>query len=221
MLKDVGANKGALVAPNGFTAAAKRVAKDAGISLFRLVDAESEDWPSFVAIPVLVDDRHLEAVQYKLASVELGSFSIHGIEHTSILRRDGTRIGPLRDLVSRRWNEGRLPSEPGRHENLVLSDEPTYVMDGDRLAVVELTATIKVRRTLYFGHLPLVQVQGLHDEHTGRIHTRSITTDQLDFRTVQATWRVIASEEELAVTPVMRLEESTHFPLEGECDDTL
>jgi hypothetical protein len=220
MLKDVEANKGALVAANGFTPAAKRVAKDAGISLFGLVDAESEDWPSFISIPVLVDDRHLQSVQYGISSYELRSFRIEGIELTSVFRKDGTRIGPLRDLVSKRWNDGRFPVKEGRHERLALSEEPTYVRDGDQLSLVEFTATIKVRRTLYFGHLPLVQVQGFQDAHTGVVHTRAITTDWLDWKTDRAKWEVVASEEVLAVTPVMKLEEHTHFPLEGESEDT-
>lgn len=56
LVKDVGANKGALVSALGYTQAAKNVADQAGLNLYTLVDAESEDWPSFVTMPVLVDD---------------------------------------------------------------------------------------------------------------------------------------------------------------------
>lgn len=217
MLKDVEANKGALIAAKGFSEAARNVAKHAGISLYTLVDAESEDWPAFVTIPVLVDDRHLEAVRYQISSTELRQIRATGIENTTIFREDGTRVGPLRDLASRHWNEGRLPTEQGLHENLSLSTDPVYLEGGHgRLALVNVTADIRVKRTLYFGHLPLVSVQGLQDAHTGELHTKSMTTDWLEVAQVRESWEVVASEEALAVRPVMTVVEHTYFALEGE-----
>ncbi|MFO7556017.1 MAG: restriction endonuclease [Desulfobacterales bacterium] len=220
-LKDVEANKGALVAAKGYTDAAKKMAKDAGISVYDLVDAESEDWPSYVTIPVLVDGRHLQSVSYQIASTERFSPSIEGIEYVSVFRSDGSRIGPLRDLLSKRWNDSKLPIEPGLHESLPISDEPTYMLDGKRFVPVNLAADIMVKKTLYFGHLPLIKVQGFRDAISGDLHTRSMTTDWMNVETVRREWKVIPSEEALAVTPMMVSQELTYFPLEGEAEINL
>lgn len=218
MLKDVGANKGALIASKGFSEAARNVAKDAGISLYTLVDAESEDWPAFVAIPVLIEDFDLEAVQYRISSVEVRSFKLGDVQSTLLFRKDGTRIGPVRDLVAAKWNDAEQPYSEGIHANIPLSTEPTYMRDDDRLALVEFAADFKVKKTFYFGHLPLAKVQGFRDAHTGDLHTNALTTDWLDFKTVRKNWEVLSSDDALAVTPVMKLVQSTHIPLEGEVE---
>ena len=44
LAKDVGANKAAIVAASGFTAAAKNRARDAGVDLYTLIDAEAHEW---------------------------------------------------------------------------------------------------------------------------------------------------------------------------------
>lgn len=220
-LKDVEANKGALVAAKGYSDAAKKMASDAGISVYDLVDAESEDWPSYVSIPILVDDRHLQSVSYQIASTEQFSISIEGIEYASIFRRDGSRIGPLRDLISKRWNDSQLPIEPGLHKSLKISDEPAHMLDGERYVPVNLTADIMVKKTLYFGHLPLIKVQGFRDANSGELHTRSFTTDLMNVETVRRDWKVIPSEDSLAVTPVLTSQDLTYFPLEGETESNL
>lgn len=216
MLKDVEANKGALVAAKGFSEAARKVGSSAGISLYTLIDAESEDWPSFVTIPVLVDDRHLEAVRYTVRSTDLRPLAPQGIELQSVFGRDGTRLGRVRDLAPRAWDDGRLPIHEGIHENLLLADGPLFMDSGGRRGLVEIAADIQVRRTLYFGHLPLAKVQGFYDAHAGELHTRGMTTDWLDIRSVRDEWKVVPSENDLAVVPVMTLVETTCCALDGE-----
>ena len=90
------------------------------------------------------------------------------------------------------------------------------MLDGERYVPVKLTAEIIVKKTLYFGHLPLIKVQGFRDAISGDIHTRSITTDRMNVETVRREWKVIPSKEVLAVTPMMVSQELTYFPLEGD-----
>src|SRR5574341_2027269 len=54
LVEDIAANKGAIISSMGFTAAAKKRAADAGIDLYRLVDAESTEWGSYVTAPCLI-----------------------------------------------------------------------------------------------------------------------------------------------------------------------
>src|SRR5436190_8121731 len=51
LLSDVGAHKGAMIAANGFTTAAKERAASAGVDLFRLLDTRNQKWPSYVSVP--------------------------------------------------------------------------------------------------------------------------------------------------------------------------
>jgi hypothetical protein len=117
----------------GYTPAAKNIAEAAGLSLYTLIDAESEDWPAFVSMPVLIDDRTIDGVSYSLSFTELRSVDIRDIEKRSVFRKDGTRIGPLGDLVSRMWNEDRIPQEPGVHDGICLGDEATFFESDGRL----------------------------------------------------------------------------------------
>ena len=218
MVRDVGANKGALVSALGYTPAAKKVADAAGISVYTLVDAESEDWPAFVSIPVLIDDRTIDGVSYTVSSMDMGrgGLDISDIPNKAVFRGDGTRLGPVKDLLSKMWNEDRLPKHPGEHGDIHLGDEPTYLQTTAGPVRFTLTASIRISRTLYFGQLPLVKVQGFRDDIRGGIHTQSITTDWVVWEKVKETWQVVPSEESLAVKPVLVQFLATYYPLEGD-----
>src|SRR5690349_12270830 len=60
LVKDVGANKGAMISAKGFTEAARNTARRSGLDLYTLVDAEAHEWRSYVSLPTLVEDRSLE-----------------------------------------------------------------------------------------------------------------------------------------------------------------
>jgi hypothetical protein len=202
MMKDVGASQGAIVAAQGFTQAAKTVAESAGVRLFTLVDAESEDWPVFVAIPVLFEEISITAVAYRVSSTELVEMDLD-VRSISVFRADGTRVGPVKDLVYTLWNDDKIPAQPGEHLGIDLSAEPTYFQDTHGLARVDLTANVLVQRSLFFGYVPLVKVKGFRDDLKGTLITTSITTDAIDFHAMRNTWPKIESEEALAVRPFL------------------
>jgi len=203
--KDVGANKGAIVAWNGFTDAAKQRARNAGIDLYRLVDAESHEWRSFVTIPVLVEDIGIKV--FSLSFLTTGPFRIvqQDLREMTLYRADGSEIGVVRDLLVRGWNGEVIPHQPGEHRNLPLADEATHIMTDGVLYAVNVMANVTVTKTLYFGHLPLKEVQGFADELDGTLITRSITTADLDFATMHKDWQIIQSIEELAVKPLFTM----------------
>jgi hypothetical protein len=64
LVSDVGAQMGALVSASGFTEGAKRRAREAGVDLYRLVDAESEDWRTYVQLGVLAHCNRLKAAAF-------------------------------------------------------------------------------------------------------------------------------------------------------------
>ena len=71
MVGDLGANKGAMIAAQGFSSAARQRAKDAGIDLYRLVDTSNTKWRTYVSMPCVV----------RVISIESSSFGFSGTGH--------------------------------------------------------------------------------------------------------------------------------------------
>ncbi|HEX6705094.1 MAG TPA: restriction endonuclease [Albitalea sp.] len=64
---------------------------------------------------------------------------------------------------------------------------------------VEMTVSLDVMGRRYFGHLPLAEIRGLRDEHTGAVHTNAFTTGILSAVEVENEWqRLVGNEEPLA-----------------------
>ena len=131
-------------------------------------------------------------------------------------RADASRIGVVRQLLAAAWNSEAIPHEPGEHRDVLFTGEETHIMTEGVLYKVQVTANVKVAKSLYFGHLPLVEVQGFADELSGGLITRSITTADLHWATVQREWKKVASREELAVQPVITMGVSSHYPTDEE-----
>jgi restriction endonuclease Mrr len=64
LVKDIRANKGVMVAANGFTYTAKRTRENAGLNLYRLVDTEAHDLQTYVNIPAVCDFRGVKNYQF-------------------------------------------------------------------------------------------------------------------------------------------------------------
>src|SRR5262249_4257520 len=151
MVDDVAANKGVMVAANSFTGTAKKRAADAGISLLTLVDAGSEEWRKYAAIPVV-------AVQTRMRSFNF-DFSWTGpvvikrdVDPTKIVlyRKDGTMIGTTGKLLAQRWRDGRIPYEAGFHQAIALAEEETWIeTDGTRYRV-NVIANVNVEVVRFF-----------------------------------------------------------------------
>ncbi len=201
LVKDIRANKGVIVAANGFTDTAKRIGGKAGLNLYRLIDTEAHDWQTYVSIPVICDFRRMRfqfIIPQFLASVDPREIVLYDSNHN--------RLGTTATLLLTRWNSGELPSELGEHKNILVSKVPTKVSYGGQFLEVNILANIMVKCRLFFGELPLIQVRGFADECGGHLLTRGFTTDWLDVAEVERNWRQLASLDEIAVQPVFALE---------------
>ena len=214
---DVGANKGAMVAANGFTEAAKTRAKNAGIDVYRLVDAEDHDWHSDVEIPMVCDYRSLGSGNFivggskkiceELAKRDPAKIAIYNSQDTFI----GTSLSFLRAM----WNKREISDEPGLYR-VLLKPDPIFVKAEDgHFEQIEILAQVEVVRKLYFGELPLTQFSGFRNETTGNLvlpGNFEITTDVVDMIAVESTGLRIPSEEVLAVKPVITLTATDYYP---------
>jgi len=217
LVDDVGANKGALVSASGFTNTAKTRAKDAGIDLYRLIDAEKHEWQTFVSIPVLCDFRRIKSFNFVFSgSIPSGINEFRqgfDLRRLVIYDQKGSPIDTLGNLLARRWNNNFLPKEPGTHQNNKLIDYKTFINVEHVLFEVEITTNIIVEKNLYFGQLSLSEIKGFEDQIGGGVVTRSFTTDFLNFAEVEKKWQKVHSEEDLAVTLVLSLTASDYIPL--------
>jgi hypothetical protein len=199
-VKDIHANKGVMVAANGFTGTAKRIGEEAALNLYRLIDTEAHDWKTYVSIPVICDFRRMQfqfLIPQFLASLDPKEIVLYNSNHH--------RLGATATLLLTRWNSGELPSELGEHKNIPVSKVPTTILHEGRFLEVNILANIMVKRRLFFGELPLTQVRGFADEYNGHLLTRGFTTDWLNAAEVERDWRRLESLDEIAIEPVITL----------------
>jgi hypothetical protein len=217
LVEDVGANKGALVCPTGFSEAAKTRAKDGGVDLFSLVDAEDEDWRTYVAIPVVCDFRGFgsgrfkigcsNAIRDELAREDPKLIRLYDEEHKYM----GTPLTVLWAM----WNRREISEDPGTR-NVLLQPNHIFVQASDgHFERVEIIGEFAVVAKLYFGELPLTRISGFKDEIKGSLvlpGRTEIITDWIDTVEVEAHWQRIPSIESLAVKPFMVLTAFDIYP---------
>ena len=217
LIDDVSANKGAMVSSAGFTETAKTRAQDAGVDVYRLVDAEAHDWRSYVAIPVVCDFRGFGMVRFviggsiaicnELAQQDPKLIPIYDQNHNLI-------GGPLM-LLWAMWNRREISEEPGL-QRIRIKPDPIFVKAQDgHFERIEIIGEFEILQKLYFGELPLTKVTGFRDEVTGNLvlpGNTEIITDWIDSVEVETNWRRIPSLDSLAVKPFMILTAFDYYP---------
>lgn len=198
---DVGAHKGAMVVSHGYTPAALTRAKQAGIDMYTLVDAESKEWPKLVGLPAVCEERSL-FVALGLSSAELRHLPVDLLD-LLLFDENGNRLGTVMHIIGRLWNEQRMPIEVGEYDPTLLLDGHTFVLCNDRPAHVRVHISVKIENVLKFGLVPLAKIQGFRDENTGMLHTRNFITDKILLNTLGSEWGTLPSEDALAVPPVL------------------
>ena len=118
MVQDVGAHKGALVCPAGFTKSAKKRAKKLQIDLYSPVDTDPHKWQAHLALPVLCDFRSTR-IAFKISCSAPVPFTLpKQFYDLQVFNEEEKLIGTFIDCASERWNEGLLPTDPGAHEGV-------------------------------------------------------------------------------------------------------
>jgi hypothetical protein len=216
LIDDTGANKGALVAANGFTDAARARAVGSGIDLYGLVDAEAHDWQTYVTIPVVCDFRGLGKVRARFGYSSVAARSWLATQDSpaiTLYKLDRHPLGMVLQLVWLMWNQHQLPSEPGEYSGVTLLDGDFLIcLDDGTFHEVKATIDLEVISELYFGQVPLINVKGFQDQVTGDLHTAGFTTDFIDVAKVEQHWLKIESAGVLAVKPLLTLKALDVYP---------
>lgn len=209
LVEDVGAHKGALVCPKGFTAAAKERATAWQIDLYSPIDTDPHKWQVAVTAPTICDFR-TAMYSFRIAHSDPGPFRIpmdfyDATEVKSL--STGKELGTMREAVLGKWNGGYYPTEPGTHDDLTIFDAPQVLVDNGygSETTATLTVSILVQQQLYFGHLPIPRISGFKDELSGKVIANAFSIGMIDPNEVERSWKPIDSIDEAPMEPLMTL----------------
>lgn len=208
LLSDIGAQKGVLVCPRGFTEAAKTRAEGWQIDLYSPVDTDPHKWQAKAAIPALCDFR-TAAMQFGLRMSAPLPFTVPPdfFSRNIVFDKEKNKLGTVLENAMEKWNEGRFPSEPGEHRHLPIFDTLEVTTDNGHgmIVPVELVVSLDVKRQLYFGQFPIQQISGFKDEISGGVIANAFTVGLLSPDEVERDWQKINAEEEAPTKPVICL----------------
>ncbi len=220
-VRDVRANKGAIISSSGFTEAAVALGKHHGIDTFRLVDTDSTDWRAYVSIPVLLERSYIVNFRLRFRDFErLPKAKLNtDLKLRKVFSLEGKLQGMIGDILANKWNKQEIKHEPGDHE-ILIGKKIHIELDGQKFPVT-LMAIVRVGRKYYFGHLP-VHARGLMNEQDGGLLTNEFTTEDIaPFKIEQGQmegWSEVENPDDLAVKPFLRLGYSDAIPMSGEVD---
>jgi len=207
LVQDVRAHKGALVCPSGFTKAALKRARKLQIDLYRPVSTGKHKWQATVTAPVLCDFRS-SYMSFGISCSAPKPMTLQPDFYTQPLwDEDGNELESCLVAAQRKWDEGLFPSEPGEHDRIPIFGETKVLFDNghDDRVEVELTVGLFVKQHLYLGHLPVEDINGLQDEHSGAIVTNAFTLGGLNPQEVERSWSKVEDIESLEFEPLLKV----------------
>jgi hypothetical protein len=207
LIQDVRAHKGALVCPAGFTKSALKRAKKLQIDLFRPVSTGKHKWQTKVTAPVLCDFRS-SYMSFGISCSAPKPLTLpQDFYNLPVKDEEGNLLGTSLKTAQISWDNGLFPSDPGEHERVsIFGDTKVFIDNGHNDTVeVELTVGLFVKQNLYLGHLPIEEIHGLKDEHTGKVVTNAFTMGGLNSEEVEKTWKQVEDINSLDFEPLLRV----------------
>lgn len=219
LVKDVRAHQGCLVSAKGFTRSAKKAARRANIALYSPVDTAPHKWQTRgLALPVLCEFRSAAIAFSIQVSAPVPVILPQDFTHSLVVCDEhGNQLGTCVETALNRWNNGQFPVEIGTHDDLAIFSVAPYINNGYGTQIsVELTASLIVEGRRYFGYLPLQEIRGLRDEHTGAVHTNAFTTGVLNPATVENQWQRLKDGEEPTKPVAIKIMGLDCWEIEGQ-----
>ena len=209
LLTNVGAQKGVLARPKGFTKSAKTRADGYQIDLYSPFDTGAHKWQVQATIPAICDFRTAR-MSFGLVMSKPFPFRVPQNFYSDVVAyaTNGKELGTPLAVASRRWNDGKFPSLPGEHQSLDIFATREVMMDngyGTRVPI-EISVSLLVERQLYFGQLPLSRVSGFKDEMTGKVITNAFEFGMMDPNEVEKKWLPIKDASQAPIRPVITMQ---------------
>jgi hypothetical protein len=207
LLNDVGAQKGVLVCPKGFTDTAKIRAEGFQIDLYSPFDTDPHKWQVRPTIPALCDFRTAAIAFGVMMSAPLPMRMLPNFFNNDVFsKRTGEKLGTIAGCAVERWNSGGFPTDAGTHDNLAIFDEEVTADNGYGMqAPMHLYVGLHVTRELYFGQQPITKISGFKDEIKGGVIANAFQFGMLDPDEVEKSWKKIENEAEAPTRPVISM----------------
>jgi hypothetical protein len=218
LVSDVGAHRGVLVSPRGFTSTAKERAKGLLIDIYSPVDTDPHKWQAKPTLPVVVDFRAARISFGVTMSAPL-PFRIMPdfFSDAMIYDKDDNELGNIFSTAIAKWNAGRFPIEPGEHKHQPIFEVPTRADNGydpPLRTPIELYAGIYVEQQLFYGQVPISEISGFYDHQTGATITNAFTLNLISPEEVEKTWLPIETLEKAPIKPVLTVQGLWAWPEE-------
>lgn len=208
MINDVGAQRGVLVCPAGFTKAAKTLAQKYQMDLYSPVDTDIHKWTARVKVPAVCDYRSA-AMAFGLSMSAPYPFSMPmDFYETSVCyTEDGKELGLIADTALRKWSDGLYPTDVGEHRNLPVFDTlEVFTDNGHGMRVpFEMYVNLRVSQQLYYGQYPLSRFSGFKDEIKEAVIANAFEFGLIDHEEVEKSWKKIPDLAEAPTPPVLIL----------------
>lgn len=165
VVKDVRASKGVLICNAGFTRRAKDYARNIGIDLCSLHDAQSRNWSLDIKLPLLWIDL-LPSVEVKLLCYLEAGDSVPRDPREWVLSADNgkTHLLLLETFV-RKWNASELDRRCGMTHTLIPEQREIKVLIGKGIwrPVTSLIFQYVVNRRAWLGYFSPSECRGILD----------------------------------------------------------
>lgn len=215
-LKDLGANKSAIVSNSGFTKGATNMAKALGIDLLSLVDTADPKIKTSVFAPNIIEDTYVPA----------GSLRIEGIPNTGIPAdinglqiKAGEAFGTWQEILAEYWNKEKMKQSPEVGDHYLARDNATIIdAQGNEAVVGKIEILYQVRKRYFLRNLRLIDTQGIYDVQKGTFQTNSNTTEVIAVKDLSdpTMWEQIDEEKAKSMSVPFRLVSVSPLPTKGD-----
>lgn len=216
-VRDVRANKGAVVSARGFTDGAMQLANHHCIDVFGAIDTKSTDWKTYVSLPSLLIRHFIKSVSFVFSDFDRVHISLTNprvVLDAVAFDKGHKRIGKIKYLIAKQWNSGKLPPEDGIH-GLLLSGCRFIEHEGE-IYEGRITANIEVGTQRFLGPWPVDEARGFSDAQDGSLITRELTMDSLEPYKIETGqvpgWVCLEPNQEPSIQPVVILNYQDHRP---------
>jgi len=212
-LEDVQAMQGVMVSAQGFTSEAQKFADSQNIRLYKLVDAESENWREAALIPIILGK--IDPTMYSLEIIDTrtnqsvwlidASEKLAPEEKIYLFEMRRNRYIRIRDFLEERWDEIFKLREPKSDEWFETEQGVFFLYEGDGKDIpVIVRYRFEAETTWYYGHLSLRRCFGLLDQKTGELLTSEYLSDPLIFQEIIKSWPSTKNKSEIPFSPELQ-----------------
>jgi len=205
---DVGAQKGVLVCPMGFSETAKTRADGLQIELYSPVDTDDHKWKIRAEMPALCDFRSA-AISFgiKISNPYPWTLSPNFFEELSAFDKEENDLGTPLCEAARKWNDGIFPDNVGVHKNVPIYENLEVLLDnGYGMKVpVSIYCGLRIRAECYYGMVSIEKMSGFKDEIRGGVITNAFEFGIISPEEVMETWKKVDSVKDTPLSPVINL----------------